>query len=302
MDTIVEHRFGSVWTEEKLDVVMNYLDIYSTALRNTKWGLVYIDAFAGTGSREYDDETGNTLSCPGSVLRSLQISNPFSQYYFIEKDVEKAAELRRKLGEMRVNKGLVWNGDANNELPKIIQKLEGPLHRGVVFLDPFAMTVEWRTLKAIAASRILDLWFLVPFGAISRTLPREGEVNESWRQKLISTFGEDPIPHLYKVTRQPSLFGDTEDLDMFNINEDCPVRVGGPGMLARYILNRLRSIFAWVSSDVVVLRNSNNAPMFHLVYALSNPSDKAISLAQKLIKSILKKHKEGGGYVQSVGN
>lgn len=51
------HDFGNIgaWTKDKLDRVEEYLDRYMVALKNQRFHLEYIDAFAGTGyvSREF---------------------------------------------------------------------------------------------------------------------------------------------------------------------------------------------------------------------------------------------------------
>lgn len=295
----LEHRFGdNAWTEEKLEIINKYINFYTIALDQQKWNLIYIDAFAGTGSREYDDDEGNTQSSPGSALRALSIKRPFDFYHFIEKDPAKAQELRRKLTAQAPHRGQVWEGDANAILPAIISTLRKDRHRGVVFLDPFAMAVEWKTLEAIAATKILDLWFLVPFGAIQRTLPYSGEIPSGWEARLTKIFGENPIPHLFKPDPQPCLFDGIEDLEELGIPQERKIRKGGSRTIARYILDRIGKPFAWVSRDVLVLRNSKKSPIFLLVYAISNPSEPAISLAKRGVGSILKKHREEGGDVE----
>jgi three-Cys-motif partner protein len=49
------HRFGGNWTQEKLDIVKNYLKEYTKIFEGNenaryfrRW---YVDAFAGTGNR-----------------------------------------------------------------------------------------------------------------------------------------------------------------------------------------------------------------------------------------------------------
>lgn len=292
----IEHRFGdNTWTEEKLKIVFKFVDTYTTALKEQKWKLFYIDAFAGTGSREWDDEEGVTQSSPGSVLNALETSIPFHRYYFIEMDQLKVSELESKISTKGAKNCKVWPGDANVIVPQIIRTMNPALHRGVVFLDPFAMSVSWATLEAIANTGFLDLWFLIPFGAIARVLPREGVIHEGWRSKLIKTFGEDPTQSLYVDDQRQTL---PMDLEEFGIDTDRKIRHGGRKALGKYIIKRLDSIFAWVCKDVVVLKNSNNSPMFLLVYAISNHSDGAKSLANRIAKSILKKHGERGGDVQ----
>ncbi len=41
---------GGAWTIEKLEVIKNYLDAYTTALKRQRFSLIYIDAFAGDGT------------------------------------------------------------------------------------------------------------------------------------------------------------------------------------------------------------------------------------------------------------
>ena len=41
--------YGGQWTFEKLKILENYLDCYTTALKSQPFKLVYIDAFAGSG-------------------------------------------------------------------------------------------------------------------------------------------------------------------------------------------------------------------------------------------------------------
>lgn len=49
------HRFGGAWTDEKLGTLKNYLeryrDIYTANSSARHFETVYVDAFAGTGSR-----------------------------------------------------------------------------------------------------------------------------------------------------------------------------------------------------------------------------------------------------------
>ena len=41
--------YGGEWTHQKLDILEDYLNAYTTALKNQHFRLLYIDAFAGTG-------------------------------------------------------------------------------------------------------------------------------------------------------------------------------------------------------------------------------------------------------------
>ena len=37
-----------------------------------------------------------------------------------------------------------------------------------MFLDPYGMEVEWKTLQAVAATRAIDVWFLFPLAGLYR--------------------------------------------------------------------------------------------------------------------------------------
>lgn len=292
----IEHRFGGPWTDEKLQVVLKYLGFYTAALGGKFGKLIYIDAFAGTGSREFDDEAGETQSSDGSALRAIQVEPSFDEYIFIEKDPEKALELGRNLLSRSGRNARVICGDANDELLKLLQSWNKYSNRGVVFLDPFAMHVNWTVLQAIARTEGLDLWLLFPFGAVARTMPREGGVPPEWVEKLVHLLGEDPRPYFYETQVQTSLF--PEEIE-FALDDERQIRRGGTRMLGSYLVRRLKSVFkGFVSSQALVLRNSKNSPMFLLMFCSANPDEKAVALANKAAESILNKHGREGGDVQ----
>lgn len=50
MTGAADHKFGGPWTRQKLECLGKYLSAYTTALKNQPLELLYIDAFAGTGT------------------------------------------------------------------------------------------------------------------------------------------------------------------------------------------------------------------------------------------------------------
>jgi len=61
--------------------------------------------------------------------------------------------------------------------------------RGVIFLDPYAMNLNWDSLSSIAKTKAFDVWYLFPLSAVNRVLPRHGNIPESHRQKLHQVLG-----------------------------------------------------------------------------------------------------------------
>ena len=66
--------FGGPHTELKLQVVMEYLEGYLKVMRNQKFRLSYIDAFAGTGWRRAVTQDDDRQAMIGKVNSSVNVS------------------------------------------------------------------------------------------------------------------------------------------------------------------------------------------------------------------------------------
>ena len=97
------HRFGGSWTDQKLDILEQYLAAYTTALQNARFNKGYIDAFAGSGYRESKGSTEIDLPdlvdaepqelLEGSARRALHVQPRFDGYVFIESHGGRRAQL-----------------------------------------------------------------------------------------------------------------------------------------------------------------------------------------------------------------
>lgn len=279
-------KFGGNWTEEKLNIFTRYLEAYLIALQKQRFGKVYIDAFAGTGEIETRDGEQCLI---GSAKRALAAERKFDQYYFIERDPSKATELQemveREFSYLK-SKVHVYQGDANTNLLKILQDIDWRYNRGLLFLDPYATQVNWTTLEAVAKTKSVDVWYLFPFSAVSRMLPKSGkyESNEECLDRLLGD--SDWRTEFYKEDPQMSLF----DFLPEGTGEKQLVRDAKPEHIKEYILRRLQSIFPCVSQNPRIFRNSQKrSPMFLFCFAISNDSVNAQRLALKIADYILKK-------------
>jgi three-Cys-motif partner protein len=183
---VMAHRYGGPWTEIKLDAVQYYLECYAKALTAAKMDTWYIDAFAGTGDREADREVGGifdggiidtvTETLDGSARRALKVMPPIQHFVFIEQDPERCKALEALKSEADGRDVTVLRGDANAAIGQLVQNppwslRNGTRNRGVVFLDPYALHVDWATLRALAATHVLDVWYLFPIrDVVSPTL------------------------------------------------------------------------------------------------------------------------------------
>lgn len=266
-------HFGGEWTKEKLTIIQKYLSFYVNALKNTKCKKIYIDAFAGSGKTLLKD--GKEVD--GSAIISLSLD--FDHYYFIELDTERLNNLSNLIDERypeKKSKVTIINGDCNDKLVTLLQSLT-KYQRGVMFLDPYAMELDWSILEEANKTGVLDIWYLFPINAVSRQMPITGKVTDKMIEKLNLIFGTDKwLENLYYEDPQISIF---EDKKMKRHNFE---------KLVEFVLLQLNDLFAYVSPKSKLLKNSNNAPMFLLCFAMTNNSPKAIGLGSKVVNDIFK--------------
>jgi three-Cys-motif partner protein len=85
----------------------------------------------------------------------------------------------------------IREGEANLEIQALCSK-DWSSHRAVLFLDPYGMQVEWRTIDAIAKTKAIDLWVLFPLGiGVNRLLTKSGGIPQSWRRRLDLLLGTE---------------------------------------------------------------------------------------------------------------
>lgn len=200
-------KFGGEHTRRKLDVVAKYLTAYATVMKRQDFRLFYVDGFAGSGASVSKGDTQLATDptlfpsadvVEGSPIRALSVDPPFDQYVFIDKNNENV----RSLSELRSgfpNRNIeVVHGDANDRLAEFCTRIATDrLDRAVIFLDPFGLSVRWDTIQKIAATKKVDLWYLVPVDGMSRQikddgsfLPGAAKIDElwgsgSWRTKAV---------------------------------------------------------------------------------------------------------------------
>jgi len=159
MDDESAHNFGGEHTQEKLEAVGNYLPAYTTALSKL-FTLCYIDAFAGSGECDIT-VAGKKMRVQGSASIALQGTPPFHRLLFVEKNAGRTRALRKLAEGAKGRTITVVQGDANVEVPAYLGTLRR-LERAVVLLDPYGMTVDWKTLEQIASTKLARLVSLSP--------------------------------------------------------------------------------------------------------------------------------------------
>lgn len=267
--------FGGEWTVAKLELLEKYFNAYNIALKKQWYTRVYIDAFAGCGKINI-----NGRLVDGSARRSLSCSNKFDKYLFIDKDRNNCKQLERMIEvdfPSMASSVEIINGDSNELIKRLgMQGFTKERHRGVIFLDPFALELQWASLEAIAEMELFDVWYLFPIMSMLRCLPNtvEGkEVQEKIRRLLGA---EDLFSELYHKS---------ETLEIFNTYERDRLP-----QIIDYIVKRLNSLFGknGVAQEPLLLRDRDNRPKFLLCFAVSNPSTAARNLALTIANDLLR--------------
>lgn len=272
-------NFGGYWTRKKLDILERYLDAYTTALKNIKFKLMYIDAFAGTGDigrRQLEDEDAKML-IEGSASRALKINDkPFDRLIFVEKDHDRYRQLRNLCQKNSGRDIRIENADANSFLANKLQE-DWKKWRGVLFLDPFATEVEWKTVRHIARFK-LDVWILFPTSAVIRMLPKSRKPDQKLAGTLTHVFGDESWRNLYSVSPQRSLFGGEEEYQRYS---------GSLEIIKIYKKNLCNLFGKRFMEKSKTLKNSKNSPLFEFIFCVGSSSSKAISLAKRIAKHLL---------------
>lgn len=221
----------------------------------------------------------------GSAQRALNCDPPFDQIFFIEQDRSNVTTLRDLIKESDHRAATVERGDANEVLRKLCQPTWWRKRRGVIFLDPFGMNVDWSTLQMIAATEALDVWFLFPLSGMIRNLPRlASRLDAGKRAAVTRVLGTDKwFEEFYKVPAVPAR-------TLFGMPSPPPVarRIASVNDIEAYVRKRLNTVFSHVEPPKR-LKAPRNKSLFSLFFAVSNPSSGAIKLAQKAASQILKK-------------
>jgi three-Cys-motif partner protein len=262
---------GEFHTRSKLEAVRRYLVEYAKITRKRRLRTVYIDAFAGAGSYVPACRNMNTggedclidlepQEFEGSASIALQVKPRFDEYVFIEKKPSNYAclkELRDEHPTLRASVRLM-RGDANERLRRICERHDWTQRRAIVFLDPFGMQVDWATIEAIAHTKAIDLWYLFPLGAVSRLLPRDGQIDSANASKLNRFFGGHHWYNAFFAERvKEGLVWD----------EHMTVRVKPREEIGGYYVNRLRSIFTGVARRPRPLYSQGKKTLFWLCFA-----------------------------------
>jgi three-Cys-motif partner protein len=266
------------WSEVKVEIVREYAQVFLKIIAGSRASFhpVYMDGFSGSGLLKSETRGATVESTP---TRIVAIEPGFEEYWFIEKDPAKRDLLEGLIGNNP--KVSAVEGDSNEILlEELLPKMTyGSFRKGLLFLDPYKLAVDWRVVEAAGKSRCVDLLLNFPIHDMNRAVlwtdpSRVSASNiarmnwfcgaESWREVA------------YREERD--LFGNV-------ITE----KVGGNEPIVEWYRQRLKDVAGFEHvSTALPMKNENNVVVYYLIGASQKPQ------AVSVFNSVFKKWRKRG--------
>ncbi|MBK8457714.1 MAG: three-Cys-motif partner protein TcmP [Phyllobacteriaceae bacterium] len=159
-------------------------------------------------------------------------------------------------------------------------------HRAVIFLDPYALQVEWSTLELLAKTQRVDVWYLFPLRDVVRQLANRLDRVGPKERRLDLVLGSN-WRDLYRTSElmNEDLFGERRD--------PSALRSGSKADVEQWFSSRLRKIFAFVPDPLPIL-GERGSKDFSLYLCVANPAKPAVDLAKNFAKHAARNHSQRG--------
>ena len=247
--------------KEKEFALKNITGIFTQAMKN-KWPgrLYYVDLFCGPGRcviRHSDAET------EGSPLIAAEAE--FTHYYFADEDEPSIDALKKRVASINSSGKQLhyYVGKAEETVDKILREVPHPNRSlGLAFFDPWAWDFSFESLKRLTRGRRLDI--LINFNI--------GYMKRNWRydSRELDSFLNLPFDHReFFKTKTRGIPDSRTLLDHYE--------------------NELRKIGYEHTADDRSVKNSNNTPLYHLIFGSKNKLGKKLrdAVSQKTVSGQL---------------
>ena len=247
--------------KEKEFALKNITGIFTQAMKN-KWPgrLYYVDLFSGPGRcviRHSDAET------EGSPLIAAEAD--FTQYYFADEDEQSIDALEKRVARINGSGKQLhyYVGRAGETVDRVLRELpHSNRSLGLAFFDPWAWDFSFESLRRLTRGRRLDILINFNIGYIKR--------NWRYESRKLDSFLNLPIDHREFFKTKTQGVPDTRTL------------------LDHYE-QELRKIGYQHTADDRPVKNSNNTPLYHLIFGSKNELGKKLrdAVSQKTVSGQL---------------
>ena len=230
--SVAEHARDKEYT------LKNITGIFTQAMKKQWPGrLYYVDPFSGPGKcviRNSDQET------EGSSMIAAMV--PFTYYYFADQDGRCIDALKKRVEEMNLSEKQVcyYTGEANETIDEILTELPSERESlGLAFLDPWAWDFSFGYLKKLTRNRRLDI--LINFNI--------GDMKRRWWEL------SPKMDSFLNLSTDHREFFKTKTLG-----------VPDARTLLDHYENELKKIGYDHIADDIPVTNSNNTPLYHIIF------------------------------------
>lgn len=228
--------------KEKEFAIERIIDIFNTGMQH-KWSRrYYIDPFAGPGRCHIK---GTTDEIDGSPM--LAARSKFTDYFLADRDTESIAALEQRITKLALPEQTsvhYYNDDAD----AVVEKISGDLppagsSLGLAVFDPWGWDFSFDAIAKLAHGRRLDLVVNFPIAFIKRNWGKE-------------------MPQLDRFMNGNSYKAPFQAAMQRIVPGDKPARV----LLDAYTSELAQIGYSYIQ-DHVMVENSQNLPMYYLIFA-----------------------------------
>ena len=265
------------WSVDKLQLLGKYLVAYTKILTNQEWcrGVHYIDGFAG-GGKAIDRETQEFIDASPRI--AINTEPQFDRLIFIDLEPRRVAQLQALKEEFPDRAIEIYEGDCNEILvDKVIPSMPHD-ERGFLLLDPYALHVDWQTIKKAGEAGVIEIMVNFPLLDIFYNVihDRPELMNKVQANRLDRFCGsQDWRLAVYREHEQLSFVGTERRKEEHVAN-----------VLSNFFRERLAKVFDYVST-YVIMKNTVNAPLYSLIWAGHNKT------ACKIMNEVFHKYQKG---------
>ncbi len=251
------------WSEAKLQVLTDYLQGFTRAVRGRSGGAICLDLFAGSFKNDRRHDVG---AFAGSSQIALNTQPEFTKLAFFELP-GPAARLRADIASARPgdDRWRVFDGDCNETLPSALSWLD-PVRWSptFAFLDPRGLQVAWSTVETLADWRRdkktkVEQWILMPEPALARVLGLRGVKGQRSADRLDRLFGSRDWLPIHQGRRSGALTPEAMRAEFVN--------------LYRW---RLENELGYQTTHALQIVNTAGHPVYTLVFATDSAPGDAI--------------------------
>jgi len=225
------------WAREKLHYIQRYCDVFNTAMKG-KWSKrTYIDLFSGPGICITED-TGKEFD--GSPLIALKCKEPFTHYFFNDKDMRAINSLKGRVASLSSGNINYFNKDCNEVIEDLLRQLP-PSALDFCFIDPTNWQIKFDSIRKLTQDRQTDLVITFQSGEMKRVV-------DNYPEELDDFFGDPTWQEEYKTESQKS--GRKKGRVLLDIYEQ-----------------RLRNVGYQAFDDHILVKTTGGLHLYYLLFA-----------------------------------